>query len=180
MLSSKRIKLRKVENDDVETYHQWRNDLEVMASTSPSLDLYSLDDTRGFVENVFIGSDSSKSYMIEELDQQQAIGITSLINIDYKNRNAELIIDIGEKTYWGSGYGTEAVTLLLNFAFQELNFHRLSLRVFSFNEKAIHLYKKLGFQEEGKSRQALYRNGRWHDIIHMGLLKEEFESRGEV
>lgn len=84
------------------------------------------------------------------------------------------VIDIGEKEYWGQGYGKEALSILLNYAFQELNLHRVSLRVFSFNEKAIKLYKNLGFKEEGNSRQSLYRNGHWHDILHMGILKEEF------
>jgi RimJ/RimL family protein N-acetyltransferase len=163
-----------VEKGDTEKYHSWPNDTDVMFSTNPSLDVYSLDDTREFVENVLIHSDSSKSYMIIEKENEVSIGITSLINIDYKNRNAECIIDIGEKEYWGQGYDTEALRILLNYAFQELNLHRVSLRVFSFNEKAIKLYKNLGFKEEGKSRQSLYRNGQWHDILHMGILKEEF------
>jgi len=112
--------------------------------------------------------------MIVEKQLKAAIGITLLVNIDYKNRNAECIIDIGEKEYWGQGYGTEALTLLLNYAFQELNLHRVSLRVFSFNEKAIHLYKKLEFKEEGAGRQSLFRFGKWHDMIHMGILQGEY------
>ncbi|MED4174038.1 GNAT family protein, partial [Halalkalibacterium halodurans] len=95
--------------------------------------------------------------------------------IDYKNRNAECIIDIGEKTYWGKGYGFEALRLLLNYAFLEMNLHRVSLRVFSFNKKAIRLYEKLGFKHEGTSRQCLYRYGQWHDIVHMGILKDEYK-----
>ncbi|WP_067730783.1 GNAT family N-acetyltransferase [Oceanobacillus damuensis] len=174
MFSSKRILLRKVEKNDIEQYHSWRNDTDVMFSTSSSLDLYSLEDTIDFVENVLINSKSSKSYIIVEKENQVSIGVTSLINIDYKNRNAECIIDIGEKKYWGQGYGKEALRMLLNYAFQELNLHRVSLRVFSFNEKAIRLYNKLGFKEEGISRQSLFRNGEWNDIIHMGILKEEY------
>lgn len=79
MFSSKRIKLRKVEKADTEKYHCWRNDTDVMFSTNPSLDVYSLDDTREFVENVLIHSDSSKSYMIIEKENEVSIGITSLI-----------------------------------------------------------------------------------------------------
>lgn len=91
-----------------------------------------------------------------------------------QNRNAECIIDIGEKECWGKGYGREALQLLLDYAFLELNLHRVSLRVFSFNEKAIRLYERLGFKDEGRSRQSLYRDGRWHDICHMGILQEEY------
>lgn len=159
---------------DIETYHAWRNDFDVMKTTSPAFDVYSLDETRVFVENVILQSTSSKSYIIEEKGSNTAIGITSLINIDTKNRNAECIIDIGEKDYWGKGYGTEALQLLLQYAFLEFNLHRVSLRVFSFNERAIHLYHKLGFKQEGIIRESLYRNGQWHDIIMMGVLKAEF------
>ncbi|MDG5471388.1 GNAT family protein [Jeotgalibacillus sp. ET6] len=177
MFSTKRINLRKVEKCHAENYHKWRNDMDVMVSTNLSLDLNTMDDTRSFVENVLMSSTSSKSYIIVDREDEIPVGITSLINIDSKNRNAEAIIDIGEKEYWGKGYGSEAFSLLLNYAFQELNLHRVSLKVFSFNEKAINLYKKLGFNEEGISRQSLFRNGQWNDIIHMGILKEEYDNK---
>ncbi|MUK89497.1 GNAT family N-acetyltransferase [Ornithinibacillus sp. L9] len=174
MFSSQRLQLRKVHSSDLEQYHRWRNDLDLMTSTNPALDLYSIDETRHFVENVLMDSNSSKSYMIEDKYSQKTIGITSLINLDLKNRNAECIIDIGEKDYWGKGYGTEALNILLDYAFLELNLHRVSLRVYSFNKAAVHVYHKLGFKEEGKSRQSLYRKGRWHDVIYMGILKDEY------
>lgn len=98
----------------------------------------------------------------------------SLISIDYKNRNAELIIDIGEPDYWGKGYGQEALQILLQYAFHELNLHRLSLRVFDFNERAIRLYSRMGFKQEGVMKETLFRNGAWHDIIYMGLLRSEY------
>lgn len=111
--------------------------------------------------------------MIEDKNKDNAIGIISIIQIDQKNRNAECIIDIGEKDYWGKGYGREAL-ILLDYAFLELNLHRISLRVFAFNERAVALYNRIGFKTEGISRQALYRNGKWHDIMHMGMLKQEY------
>ncbi len=159
---------------DVELYHSWRNDIDVMNSTNPLLDVYSLEETREFVEEVIVNSRSSKSYMIEEKNRDNAIGITSLVEIDLKNRNAECIIDIGEKEFWGKGYGREALLLLLEYAFLELNLHRISLKVFAFNERAVGLYSRIGFKREGISRQALYRNGKWHDIVHMGILKQEY------
>ncbi|WP_078596092.1 GNAT family N-acetyltransferase [Evansella clarkii] len=174
LLNSKNIRLRKMENEDIEKYHQWRNDLEVMETTSPVLDVYSLDETRNFVTNVILNASSSRSYIIELKEEKVPIGVTSLINIDTKNRNAECIIDIGEKEYWGKGYGTEAFKLLIDYAFLELNLHRLSLRVFSLNEKAVHIYTKLGFVKEGVIRESLYRHGQWHDIINMGILKEDY------
>lgn len=76
----------------------------------------------------------------------------------------------------GQGIGRDAFELLLNYAFNELNLYRLSLRVFSFNRRAITLYKKLGFKEEGVMREAFYRSGQWHDIHFMGILKREYMS----
>lgn len=174
LFESSRIRLRKMTKEDTELYHKWRNDIEVMQSTNPSLDVYPKEATKEFVDTVILNSPHSKSYIIMEKDNEIPIGIVSLINIDYKNRNAECIIDIGEKEYWGQGYGSEGLKLLLDFAFYEMNLHRVSLKVFSFNDRAIRLYNRIGFQEEGKSRQSLFRNGNWHDIIHMGLLQKEY------
>lgn len=174
LFESPRIRFRKITTEDAELYDAWRNNIEVMRYTNPSLDLYSTEETIAFVEQVILGSHAAKSYIIVDKTEDIPIGITSLINIDYKNRNAECIIDIGEADYWGKGYGAEALTLLLDYAFSEMNLHRVSLRVFSFNERAIHLYKKIGFQQEGSSRESLFRDGKWHGIIHMGLLQCEY------
>lgn len=160
--------------EDLDLYHKWRNDLEVMQFTSPSLDVYQKETTRNFVNQVILGNDTAKSYIMVEKDTEVSMGIVSLINIDYKNRNAECIIDIGEKEYWGNGYGTEGLKILLDFAFYEMNLHRVMLKVFSFNERAVKLYDKIGFEKEGVSRECLFRNGEWHDIVHMGILQEEY------
>lgn len=174
LFESSKIFLRKMMSDDVELYHAWRNDIDVMKSTAPFLDNYHLEETREFVNQVILGSQFSKSYIIVEKESNTPIGITSLINIDYKNRNAEFIIDIGDKNFWGKGYGTEAMKLILDYSFLEMNLHRISLRVFSFNNKAIKLYEKMGFKCEGRSRESIFREGKWHDIIHMGILQSEY------
>ncbi|NRR04612.1 GNAT family N-acetyltransferase [Brevibacillus sp. RS1.1] len=176
LFQTERIYLRKMTGEDVDVYHTWRNDVEVMRTTNPSMDVYTWEDTNSFVNQVILHASSSKSYMIVDSQTNRPIGITSLIQIDLKNRNAECIIDIGEKEYWGKGYGREALKLLLDYAFLEMNLHRVSLRVFSFNEKAIKLYDRLGFKQEGISRQFLFREGKWHDLVHMGILQEEYIS----
>ncbi len=174
LFESTRIFLRKMTSEDIETYHKWRNDMEVMQSTSPNLDIYHIEETEKFVNEIILGSQFSKSYIIVEKESNKPIGVTSLINIDFKNRNAECIIDIGDKASWGKGYGTESMKLLLDYSFLEMNLHRVSLRVFSFNNRAIKLYEKVGFQQEGISRESIFREGKWHDIIHMSILQEEY------
>lgn len=173
MFKSKRINLRKVNNDDCLTYHQWRNDIEVMESTSPNLDQYTLEDTQNFI-NMIINAPNAKGYIIEE--SNIPIGIISIINIDYKNRNGELIIDIGDKNMWNKGIASEAISLILEYVFNELNFHRLYLQVFDFNTSAIKLYEKFGFENEGMSKEALYRNGKWHNILSYSLLKKDYNT----
>ncbi|MFS0687938.1 GNAT family protein [Sporosarcina sp. 179-K 8C2 HS] len=173
LFSGERVRLRKMAIEDVSSYHKWRNDIEVMQFTSLSLDVFTYADTENFVK-IITGSHNSKGYMIEEISTDKPIGVTSLINIDYGNRNAECIIDIGEKDYWNKGFGREAFQLLLDFAFDELNLHKVYLRVFSYNERAIKLYQKLGFSEDGRLTEQLYRNGSWHDVILMGLLKRNY------
>ncbi|WP_405081737.1 GNAT family N-acetyltransferase [Paenibacillus chitinolyticus] len=174
LFESSRVAFRKMTEDDAVVYHTWRNDMEVMRTTNPSLDLVTFADTRQFVEQVILGSGTSKSYMILDKPSGRSIGITSLTQLDFKNRSAECILDIGEKEFWGKGYGTESLRLLLDYAFLELNLHRVSLRVFAFNDKAVALYEKIGFKREGVSRQAVFREGTWHDILHMGILQEEY------
>lgn len=167
------IKLRKLSASDYTTYHDWRNDIEVMETTSPQLDIYTLEETEQYISAI-VSQSTAKGYLIEYKETEQTVGIVSLINIDYKNRSAECIIDIGVKDMWGKGIGTAAISLILEFAFNELNLQRVYLQVFSFNERAIKLYEKMGFVHEGKFRQALYRSGKWHDIVIMGILKDEY------
>jgi RimJ/RimL family protein N-acetyltransferase len=180
LFASNKIILRKMTSEDIDLYHQWRNDIEVMQSTAPLLDVYNIKETEEFVTNVILGSHFSKSYIIVEKKSDKPIGVTSLINLDYKNRNAECIIDIGDKEAWGKGFGAEAMNLLLDFGFLEMNLHRISLRVFSFNSRAIKLYEKLGFQWEGTLRESIFRGGQWHDILQMSILKNEYAKEKEV
>lgn len=173
MFENKIIKLRKLSTNDYSTYHNWRNDIEVMKMTSPQLDIYTLEETEQFI-SVIASQANAKGYMIEHKESGQTVGIVSLINIDYKNRSAECILDIGARDMWGKGIGTSAMSLILGFAFYELNLHRVYLQVFSFNERAIKLYEKMGFTHDGKFREAIYRDGRWHDTVIMSILKKEY------
>ena len=84
-------------------------------------------------------------------------------------------IGIGERDCWGKGYGTDAMRVVLRFAFVELNLHRVGLNVFEYNPRAIRSYEKAGFVEEGRLRGFLHRNNRRWDLIFMGILRDEWE-----
>jgi RimJ/RimL family protein N-acetyltransferase len=102
------------------------------------------------------------------------IGFLALHTIEWNNGTAMLSIGIGEPDYRGKGYGTEALYLLLNYAFGELNLFRVGLDVIATNDRAIHTYEKLGFKREGIMRSAVHRDGRRCDVLHMGILRDEW------
>ena len=83
-------------------------------------------------------------------------------------------IGIGEKDYWGKGYGRECVSLLLRYAFVHHNFHKVWLRVHSANERAIRAYRACGLVEEGRQRAQVWCDGRYDDLVLMGLLRDEW------
>jgi len=105
------------------------------------------------------------------------IGRCGLYNIDLNARHAELGIGIGEREYWGRGYGREAVGLLLDYAFRLRNFRRVWLEVHSANERGIRAYRSCGFAEEGRMREHVYLDNRYLDNVIMGVLRGEWEGR---
>jgi RimJ/RimL family protein N-acetyltransferase len=86
-------------------------------------------------------------------------------------------IAIGDRANWARGYGYDAGELALAFAFDELNLHRVTATVFSYNERSIALVEKLGFRREGAFREFLQRDGERHDMLLYGLLRPEWEAR---
>lgn len=88
-----------------------------------------------------------------------------------------IAIGLGERGYWGKGYGTDAKRILSRHAFDDLNLRHLSSSVFDYNQRALRLYEKIGFIEEDCARQFLNRDGYGYDMIFMGILREEWERR---
>lgn len=114
-------------------------------------------------------------FMIQELATEQVIGFVDLSAFQSVHRNAWVGIGLGEPSYWGRGYGTDAMRTLLRYAFSELGLHRVTLTVFEYNERAIRSYQKVGFMAEGRYREFIHRDGRRWDMIFMGILREEWE-----
>ncbi len=115
-------------------------------------------------------------FMIRSLEDDKAIGMVDLSGFNWVSGDCFVGIGLGEREYWGKGYGTEAMNLILGYGFRQLNLHRVSLDVFEYNPRAIRSYEKCGFQHEGRARGALNREGRRWDLIFMGILREEWEA----
>jgi RimJ/RimL family protein N-acetyltransferase len=109
-----------------------------------------------------------------ETTEGEHIGSCGLHGVTYEGRNAELGIMVGERAYWDRGYGSDAVRTLVRFGFDEMNLHRVWLRVFAFNERGIRSYTKCGFVEEGRLREQTWLEGRYWDQVVMGILRDDW------
>jgi RimJ/RimL family protein N-acetyltransferase len=119
-------------------------------------------------------------FTIRTADENKLIGGLSLYVVDWTGRDSFVGIFIGEREHWGKGYGTDAMRLLLQYAFTELNLWRVSLGVFQYNPRAIRSYEKVGFCHEGRMRQYLNHEGKRWDILYMGIRRDEWLERNPV
>jgi RimJ/RimL family protein N-acetyltransferase len=112
---------------------------------------------------------------VKQDEEWQMIGNSGFHKLDWRSRNAELGIFIGDKSFWDQGYGTEVMGVLLKHGFSTMNLYRISLRVFEDNPRAIRSYEKAGFVHEGRMRQAEFHDGAYHDVLFMSVLRPEWE-----
>ncbi len=113
-------------------------------------------------------------FTICKKETDEAIGTTSFVRIDWVGRMATFYIAIAEKENWSKGYGKEATQLMIDYAFNTLNFNRVQLHVSVENERAIKAYEKVGFVKEGTLRQAMYFDNHYIDFYLMAILKEDY------
>lgn len=121
-------------------------------------------------------TDRHYHFSIHALDGDQPIGFESIFGTRNQHGDCWVGIGIGDRAYWGRGYGTDAMRLLLQFCFQELNKHRVSLAVLSNNTRAIRSYLKNGFVQEGVVRGSDHRFGLRQDVVVMGILRSEWQA----
>src|SRR5699024_2956313 len=120
-------------------------------------------------------SDSSRNdYVICERGDDTPFGFASVVNIDYRNSSAETYVCIGDKNYWGKGYGTEVKKLLTKFVFLELGLNRVYAYNWAENESMMRINEKLGVTLEGTLRQDRLSDGEYKDRVIYSMLKEEF------
>ena len=177
MLKGERITLRAVERDDLPRLLAFNNDIDVELAGGgdppwpQSFARLAADFDRDTAGGGRDGNKDGVHFAIATGDE--IIGICALFGVDPVGRTAELGIAIGDKAYWGQGYGREAVGLLVDYAFRLLNLRRVFLRVHGRNDRAIRAYRACGFVEEGRMRRHVWSNGNYDDLVLMGVLRDE-------
>jgi len=165
-------RLRKPERSDVLALYDVKNDPEIAAMLVGFNTGYSTADLESWVERHRAATDELLFVIADREDR--AIGHVGLYRIDHRTQSAEFAIVIGDRSAWRKGLGTAVSRKVIELGFDELNLRRISLRVLETNHRAIELYCSLGFVHEGRLRRAHRRQGRWIDVLVMGLLIDEY------
>ncbi len=180
MIEGRLVRLRAVEPEDAENAFRWMNDREVTSGLMARYP-FSMESEREWVKGAAKPLDfGNVRFAVETMDGVH-IGHCGLHGGSAENRHAELGILIGEKEYWGRGFGTDVMLTLLRFSFEQMNLHKVTLGVFEFNGRGLAVYAKLGFVEEGRFREDQYQDGRYWDVVRMSILRREYDAaHGEI
>lgn len=174
MLTGQKVILRALKREDLPRQWTFNNDIEVEIlgggdppepQTLPRLEAE-------FDQSVQRGGRDGTNFAIEA--DGKYIGSCGLFHFDDIAHTCELGIGIGDSGYWGRGYGRDAVLTLLRYAFRQRNLHKVWLTVNATNERAIRSYTSCGFVEEGRMRQHVWSDGRYVDLVYMGLLRSDW------
>ena len=164
--------------EDAEIFVKWLNDYRVTDGIGKTKDVTTIENEIEYLQEITKKGDYNFSIVTK--DKEKLIGTCSLMNINNINQTAEVGILIGEESARGKGYGTEVLKIILDYGFNTLNLHNIYLGVYSFNEQAISCYKKVGFKEAGRIREAKFHNGKRYDDIKMDILRDEFYERNNI
>jgi RimJ/RimL family protein N-acetyltransferase len=171
------VRLAAIRREDLPIYTRWFQDYEVQRMVGVDVIVpQSFEREQSWYDSTIRG-DSGFTFGIRTVADDQLIGNCSLFNISPKNHEATFGIVIGEQDFWGRGYGTEATKLTVRFGFTEVNLNRIQLDVYAFNPRAVRAYEKAGFSHEGTRRKALFREGSYHDVHIMAILRDVWLSQ---
>ena len=170
------FRLRELNRSDIEEINKWRNNSELIDFLGAPFRYINLDVDNDWYDSYMKNRNTTvRCAIVSEENENQILGLVSLTNINYLNQSAIFHIMIGNEEYQGKGIGTFATKEILNHAFNNLNINRVELLVLKQNTRAINLYKKVGFIQEGIKRQCIFKNGKFVDVVMMSLLREDYK-----
>ena len=173
-IEGERIKLRKLKLSDAKNIYNNVNDKEVVRWLLRIPHPYTLEDAVKFIRSTHYRIRKKSGYAFGIELEGEIIGVVDLFSIDWENRNAELGYWLGRK-YWSRGLMTEAVRLILKFAFEDLKLHRVTATLFEENSASRRVLEKTGFKLEGKRRKSRLKFGEWHNELLYGILRSEYK-----
>ncbi|MGH4121109.1 GNAT family N-acetyltransferase [Clostridium sp.] len=176
LLIGEKVKLTSINEEDIPEIQKWHTDVEFMryydvVSAIPK----DVEEVKEIISDIRKCS-TGYIFAIKNLEHKEFVGITGFENIAWNNGTAIIYIGIGEEKHRGRGYAKEALSLTMEFGFEELNLHRIELTVLEYNETAIKLYEKLGFKREGVYREFIHRDGKRYDMYLYGILRLEWDA----
>jgi len=170
------VELRATERADLPNYVPWLNDEETMAYFGSYEPASLAGEERWYEEEG--KNPATRNYAVYYQDEH--VGGAGFAHLDFRNRSAEVGLFIGRKDLWDKGLGQDILRALLRHGFEQLNLHRIYLRVFAENARAVRCYEKAGFRHEGRQRDLYFRHGRYHDLLFMSVLEDEYRAaRGQ-
>ena len=169
-LMGERVVLREFRQEDISGIRSWVNDADTVrymggAFTRPQ----TWEESESYLSNILSGGAGGVNLVIADREKKRYLGQCGLMKVDQTARNAELAIVMAPDSA-GRGYGREALRLLLDYAFRQMNLNRVYLRVYAENERAVRCYLACGFREEGRQREQVYFDGHYGDVLEMGIL----------
>jgi RimJ/RimL family protein N-acetyltransferase len=179
VLAGRLVTLRRHAPENVAAFRRWYADPEIARLARYQQAPMRPDEIDRFFAARVVGPDAL-AMAVHERSTERLIGTCAFSQLDGDNGSALFHITIGESDAWGRGYGTEATRLMVDHAFGTLGLHRIALFVFEFNERAIRAYRRVGFIVEGRSRESVWRDGRWWDELAMSVLESDWRRAREA
>lgn len=171
------VRLGAIDADELgKAFSKWDRDSEFVRYLNSGVGrLASVEQEKKWTEkDLDEQSNNQHFFSVRGLADDRLLGIVDLYVHNWSARDTFVGIGIGERDFWGRGYGTDAMKVILRYAFTELNLHRVTLGVFGYNPRAVRSYEKVGFRHEGRERNLLNKEGERWDMLFMGILREEW------
>ena len=173
MLTGERIVLKPIEPEHLPNYVRWFADPDVLEHFGSYRPMNLAQEQAWYARQN--GASDTVNFACETGGVH--IGGCGFANLNHQQQSSEVGLFIGEKSYWDRGFGKEMLRVLLDYGFDYLNLHRIYLRVFAGNARAVHAYEGVGFVHEGCHREAEWRHGAWQDLLYMSVLRREWQAR---
>lgn len=173
-IKGKFLTLRAIERTDLPTLQKWANDPVTQDAIGEIYFPSSLDFHLGWFED--LKSDTLNQRFVVETPEGGIIGVSSIVNIDWRHRHAWHGLVIGDSSHRGKGYGVDAILATMRYAFEELNLERLDGSMIEYNGASLGLYlgEKVGWREEGRKKNYFYRKGRFWDQVIVGVTRADY------